>query len=76
MAGTTSRRRRIARVVHAFSRQDQTEQRASESDARGPRKGLCMDAIATRLRRPHEAHRSLEARTVRDRQYARAEVQI
>ena len=35
-----------------------------------------MHAIATRLRHPHEAYRSSEVRTVRDRQYTRAEVRI
>ena len=41
--GTTSRRPRTDRVVCVFSRLDQTGQRASESNARGPRGGcVCM----------------------------------
>ena len=73
---TTSRRPRTTRVVRALSRQDPTEQRASESNARDCRERLCMRAIATRLCHRHGVRRSSEARSVRDREYVLAGVQI
>ena len=51
--GTTLQRCRTVRVVRALSQRDQTEQRASESNASRLGEGLCMRGNATKLRRPH-----------------------